>query len=44
MKISELISFLESIAPLSYQEDYDNSGLITGYPETEINSAIISLD
>jgi dinuclear metal center YbgI/SA1388 family protein len=44
MKLSELISFLESIAPLSYQEDYDNSGLIIGSPEAEINSAIISLD
>jgi len=44
MKLSELTSFLESIAPLSYQEDYDNSGLIIGHPETEITSAIISLD
>jgi len=44
MKISELISFLESIAPLSYQEDYDNSGLIIGSPEAEVSSAMISLD
>jgi dinuclear metal center YbgI/SA1388 family protein len=44
MKLKELISFLESIAPLSYQEDYDNSGLIIGSPETEVDSAIISLD
>jgi len=44
MKLNKLISFLESIAPLSYQEDYDNSGLIVGDPETEISSAIISLD
>jgi len=44
MKLSELISFLESIAPLSYQEDYDNSGLIVGDPDTEISSALISLD
>jgi dinuclear metal center YbgI/SA1388 family protein len=44
MKLSELTTFLESIAPLSYQEDYDNSGLIIGLPETEIASAMISLD
>ena len=44
MKLSELISFLESIAPLSYQEDYDNSGLIVGSPDAEVTSAMISLD
>jgi dinuclear metal center YbgI/SA1388 family protein len=44
MKLSELISFLESVAPLAYQEDYDNSGLLLGYPETDVRSAIISLD
>jgi dinuclear metal center YbgI/SA1388 family protein len=44
MKLQELISHLESIAPLSYQEDYDNSGLITGSPEVEVTSALISLD
>jgi dinuclear metal center YbgI/SA1388 family protein len=44
MKLSELISFLETIAPLSYQEDYDNCGLLVGDPGSEINAAIISLD
>ena len=44
MKLSLITSFLEKIAPLSYQEDYDNSGLIVGHPEKEINGAIISLD
>lgn len=44
MKLYELTSFLETIAPLSYQEDYDNSGLIVGNPEQEINAALISLD
>ncbi|MGB4774238.1 MAG: Nif3-like dinuclear metal center hexameric protein [Daejeonella sp.] len=44
MKLSTLTSFLETIAPLAYQEDYDNSGLIVGYGEKEIVSALISLD
>lgn len=44
MKIVELTSFLESIAPLAYQESYDNSGLIVGNPETEVTKALISLD
>ncbi|WP_295770735.1 Nif3-like dinuclear metal center hexameric protein [uncultured Mucilaginibacter sp.] len=44
MKLHELISYLESFAPLSYQEDYDNSGLIVGQASKEINQALISLD
>lgn len=44
MRISEICSYLEEIAPLSYQEDYDNSGLIVGQPDAEINSVLISLD
>jgi dinuclear metal center YbgI/SA1388 family protein len=44
MKLSQLTSFLESIAPLAYQEDYDNSGLIVGRPDQEIQQALISLD
>lgn len=44
MEISQLISFLEALAPLSYQEDYDNSGLIVGDRAANIDSALISLD
>ena len=44
MKLNELTHFLESIAPLAYQEDYDNSGLIVGHPDTELKAALISLD
>ncbi|WP_207536345.1 Nif3-like dinuclear metal center hexameric protein [Desertivirga arenae] len=44
MKLLELTSYLESLAPLGYQEEYDNSGLIVGDPETDITAALISLD
>ncbi|MDP1726019.1 MAG: Nif3-like dinuclear metal center hexameric protein [Bacteroidota bacterium] len=44
MKIKELSDFLESIAPLSLQESYDNCGLILGSGETEISKALITLD
>ena len=44
MNIGHLITFLENIAPLSYQEDYDNSGLIVGDPNRETSKALISLD
>src|SRR3978361_1128799 len=44
MKLSLLTAYLEGLAPLAYQEDYDNAGLIVGQPETEITQALISLD
>jgi len=44
MKLSEITNFLESIAPLNYQEEYDNAGLIVGNPSQEINAALVSLD
>lgn len=44
MQLQEITSFLESFAPLSYQEDYDNSGLIAGNPDQMITAALISLD
>lgn len=44
MKLAELTNYLESLAPLAYQEDYDNSGLIVGRPDQEVYQALISLD
>ena len=44
MQVKTITHFLESLAPLSYQEDYDNSGLIVGDPEMNITGALISLD
>ncbi len=42
--IKEVTTYLEQIAPRSYQESYDNAGLITGYPEQEVNGVLVSLD
>jgi dinuclear metal center YbgI/SA1388 family protein len=44
LKLHELTTYLESIAPLAYQEDYDNSGLIVGNGNQEIIQGLISLD
>ncbi|WAC41500.1 Nif3-like dinuclear metal center hexameric protein [Pedobacter sp. SL55] len=44
MKLSEITNFLEALAPLNYQEDYDNAGLIVGNPNDEISAALVSLD
>ncbi|MCB0497604.1 MAG: Nif3-like dinuclear metal center hexameric protein [Cyclobacteriaceae bacterium] len=43
-KIKDVISYLETIAPRSYQESYDNSGLLTGNSEDEVTGVLISLD
>jgi dinuclear metal center YbgI/SA1388 family protein len=44
MKLKELTDHLESIAPLTYQESYDNAGLICGNSDMDITGAIICLD
>lgn len=44
MKIADIISFLESVAPAVLQEHYDNAGLITGDPHHECTGILIALD
>jgi len=44
MKIKNITNFLENIAPLAYQESYDNAGLITGNPENKLTGILIALD
>lgn len=44
MQLSEVTTYLETVAPLAYQESYDNAGLLVGSPKQEINQALITLD
>lgn len=44
MQLNEVIAFLESKAPPSLQEDYDNSGLLTGSPEMDVQGILVCLD
>ncbi len=44
MKLKDLCDSLEAIAPLSLQEDYDNSGLLIGDKNSDVNKALVSLD
>ena len=44
MQIKTVTDFLESIAPLELQENYDNAGLIVGDFKTEITCILLSLD
>ncbi len=43
-QIRDVTTYLETIAPRSYQESYDNAGLLTGNPQAEVSGILISLD
>ncbi|MDR0754803.1 MAG: Nif3-like dinuclear metal center hexameric protein [Prevotellaceae bacterium] len=44
MKIKDVIQCIEEYAPLNYQEDFDNAGLIVGNEQAETNSALLCVD
>lgn len=44
MIIREITSYIESFAPLAYQESYDNAGLLVGNPDDEAGSALVTID
>ncbi|MBA3900260.1 MAG: Nif3-like dinuclear metal center hexameric protein, partial [Bacteroidetes bacterium] len=44
MKIKDVMKVLEEFAPLPLQESYDNSGLIVGDKQAEVNKILICLD
>ena len=44
MRIKDVISCLQNIAPPFYQEPYDNTGLITGDASWDCKGIIVSLD
>jgi len=44
LKIKDIVSSIEEMAPASYQESYDNSGLIIGTFDTEVTGVLVCLD
>ncbi|MCP3928795.1 MAG: Nif3-like dinuclear metal center hexameric protein [Bacteroidetes bacterium] len=44
VKIKDVISYLESIAPPAYQESYDNAGLIVGNADAKVKGIVVCLD
>ncbi|MFZ9631558.1 MAG: Nif3-like dinuclear metal center hexameric protein [Bacteroidia bacterium] len=44
LRIHEIVSAFEEIAPASLQESYDNSGLIVGDMGAEVSKALLCLD
>lgn len=44
MILQEIINSIESVAPLSYQEAWDNSGLQVGERSAEVKAALLAVD
>lgn len=44
MKVKDIVAAIEEMAPLSYQESYDNAGLIVGRYDWELTGALVCLD
>src|SRR5688572_8247757 len=44
IKIKDVTHYLESWAPLNYQESYDNAGLLTGDPSAPVTGILVTLD
>ena len=44
MKVRKIAAAIESFAPLSLQESYDNAGLIVGRPDDEVHKALLAVD
>lgn len=44
MTVQDIAALIERIAPLHWQEEYDNAGLQVGSPATEVTGILVSLD
>jgi dinuclear metal center YbgI/SA1388 family protein len=44
LRVKNIVQYLETIAPLVYQESYDNSGLIVGHAEAVVTGILLALD
>ena len=44
MRVKDVVSLIEQLAPLHYQESYDNSGLTAGNPNDEVTGIMLCLD
>ena len=44
MQVKDITSLIEKIAPLHYQEDYDNAGLIVGNSDMAVTGILLCLD
>ena len=43
-KVSDVIKAIEAVAPLRYQDEWDNSGLQVGFQDDEVRGVLVCLD
>ena len=43
-KVSDILSYITEVAPLQWQENYDNSGLLIGDANAMVDKALLTLD
>lgn len=44
MKLADVLTVLEELAPLRYAESWDNVGLLVGDPEADVRRALVTVD
>ena len=44
MKLEEIYNLLDNLSPFSFQEKWDNAGLLVGSLDDEIENVYISID
>lgn len=44
MVINDVAAYIEQLAPIGYQESYDNSGLLVGNPSMPLKGILVTLD
>ncbi len=44
MKVKDVAQILEELAPLAHTEDFDNTGLLVGDPNTGVKGILVTLD
>ena len=42
--VKDIYNFIDTIAPFDTQEEWDNSGLLVGDEDKEVNKALFALD
>ena len=44
MQVADVLDLLDQWSPLTYSEDFDNTGLLVGDPGGELTGILVSLD
>ncbi|NND63814.1 MAG: Nif3-like dinuclear metal center hexameric protein [Flavobacteriaceae bacterium] len=44
MQVKDVVKLLDEVAPLSYTEDFDNTGLLVGDMSSEVTGILVTLD